>query len=228
MPTDNFLNTVPLDVKKETIQKKQVVGRKKPKKTKKTKQHTLKANLQDLYSVVSAITNAPSGLIFGHLWKGNAVSAKRELDLTLGRGKLKLGMMEEKVGHCNSEKEERYIAVTLVRVRRVHVHPLLYSNATPNLLSRHLVKLLSLKSERTRKVVTVSNGKNLGVLGKVMDGPVLFEHLEAIINFIVLQDVPFDLVIGRPTLKDLASCYTSDRRRIALVIASNKLSFQCV
>lgn len=43
--------------------------------------------------------------------------------------------------------------------------------------------------------------KKSGVLGKVCDVPVQFDKVKARIDFIVLRNVPFDLVIGRPTLK---------------------------
>lgn len=105
MPIDNLSNPVPVDVKKKKFQRKKVVGKKKPKKTKIKKRRTIKADLQDHYNVLSAITNAPSGLTFGHLWQGDAVSAKKELDSIFGRDMLKLEMMKENVEHHNSEME---------------------------------------------------------------------------------------------------------------------------
>lgn len=50
-------------------------------------------------------------------------------------------------------------------------------------------------------MVTVANGKKSDVLGKVMDGPVIIEQCEARIDFVMLQDVPFDPVVGCPNLK---------------------------
>lgn len=47
------------------------------------------------------------------------------------------------------------------------------------------------------------NAKKSGVHGKLTDVPVFLEHLETQIGFVLLQNVPFDLVVGRPTLKRL-------------------------
>lgn len=65
------------------------------------------------------------------------------------------------------------------------------------MVSPRLVKLLALKPEKTRKVVTVVNGEKSNVLGKVLDVRVIFEKLEARLDLVVLQNAPFDLVIGR-------------------------------
>lgn len=53
---------------------------------------------------------------------------------------------------------------------------------------------LLLKSERTKKVVTVANDNKSDVLGKVMDVPELFEQLEARIDYLVLKNDMFDLL----------------------------------
>lgn len=45
------------------------------------------------------------------------------------------------------------------------------------------------------------NGKKSNILGKTMNVPVMFDQSQARIDFIVLQNVPFHIVIGRPTLK---------------------------
>lgn len=48
-------------------------------------------------------------------------------------------------------------------------------------------------------------GDRSDVLKKVMDGPVLFEQMEARLDFTVLQNVPFVMDIGRLTCIRLSS-----------------------
>lgn len=52
--------------------------------------------------------------------------------------------------------------------------------------------------------MTIANRAKSGVLGKVRGIPVSFQNIEAQLDFVVLKNVPFDLVIGRPTLKQLS------------------------
>lgn len=155
------------------------------------------------YDIVSVFTKAQSGLIFGQVWQGDTVSAKRELDRIFGKGGLKFGLVEQENGRISQEKEEKCLSITLVKVHGVVFHIFLNSDATPNVASPRLVKQLAIKLERTKKVVTVSSAGESNVLGKVMNVPVLSAQLEARIDLIVLQNVPFDLMIGRPTLKQL-------------------------
>lgn len=51
--------------------------------------------------------------------------------------------------------------------------------------------------------MTVENGTKSGVVGKVLNVPVKFENLEAQVDFAVSKNVPFDVVIGRHTLRRL-------------------------
>lgn len=67
--------------------------------------------------MVSVLTNAPSGMTFRQLWKGEAVRAKKELDRIFGRDKLKLVVIEESDVDEKPEKEEKCFAVALVRAQ---------------------------------------------------------------------------------------------------------------
>lgn len=158
---------------------------------------------RDRYDEVSALANAPAWLTFRQLLQGDAASVRKELDRIFGKGKLKLGVIEEIEQTPLSEKEETLLALALAKVHEMDVYALLDSGAAPNVVSPLLAKRLSLRTEQSAKVMNVANGDNSDVLGKGVDVPVLFEGLEARIHFIVLKNVPFDLLIGRPTLKRL-------------------------
>lgn len=66
-------------------------------------------------------------------------------------------------------------------------------------------------------MVTMANGANSDGLGNVRDDPVSFRDLYALLEFVVLKNVPFDLVLGRPTLKRLEGVleFRSEEVRLA-------------
>lgn len=49
--------------------------------------------------------------------------------------------------------------------------------------------------------MTVANGSRSSVIGKLLDVPVFFEKFHVIIDFVVLKNVLFGLVMRQPTLK---------------------------
>lgn len=90
------------------------------------------------------------------------------------------------------------------------------SGTKPNVLSPQLVKSLSLRPVLTNKVVKVTNGNKSDVFGKVVNVPVLFQQMEATMDFVVPTRVPFDLVIGRPALKRLGGVLDFKRAEVGL------------
>lgn len=66
--------------------------------------------------MISALSNASTELTFGQLWSGNAVSAKKELDRTFGKGRLKFGVLEDADVIGQTSEEEKCLAVVLVKV----------------------------------------------------------------------------------------------------------------
>lgn len=62
---------------------------------------------------------------------------------------------------------------------------LLETGATPNVTSPNLTKRLGLKCEKTKKIVTFSNGSRVGVVSKVLDVSALFDKKEVRLDFMV-------------------------------------------
>lgn len=98
-------------------------------------------------------------------------------------------------------KKDKCLAVTLVKIYGRETYALLDTGATPNFVSLYLAERLKLNSERKNKLVTDANGSISKVIGKVFRVAVLFGEIKARIEVVVLKDVPFDVVTGRPTLK---------------------------
>lgn len=102
------------------------------------------------------------------------------------------------------------------------------SCANPNVISPQIVKHLSLSPKGTNNVVTVANGDKSGVQGNVTDVPNLFEELTYRIYFIIRENVPFDLFIGRPTLKRLGGVLDFRAEEVSLHYKGQKAKLSIV
>lgn len=151
--------------------------------------------------MIRALSNASTGILFGQLWQGNDVGVRKELDRLFGRGKQKLGVVEEFGGEDIQEEEKKCLAMIFVSVHGTNLIALMNFGAIPNVLSSTVAKRLALNLEQSIKMVTVADGSKSLVKGKLARVPVLLESLEAEIYFVVIHNIPFDLVIGRPRLK---------------------------
>lgn len=77
------------------------------------------------------------------------------------------------------------------------------SCATPNVLSQSVVDSLSISLEDTKKLITVANGENSGFRGKIFSTPVDFDNVKANSDFVFIENLPYDVVIDRSTIKRL-------------------------
>lgn len=134
------------------------------------------------------------------------MSARKELERTFRRKKLKLGVVEERDSD-NNGAEEKGLAGSVVHIHGVERHVLFDTAATPNVLSPRAVKKLSLSLEGTSKVVSVVTGAKSGAIGKIAGLPVFFDDLQAENDFIVLQNVPFYIIIRSQTVKNLGGVW---------------------
>lgn len=84
-------------------------------------------------------------------------------------------------------------------------------------MSPRVVGQLLLVPENTKRVFTVANGEKTGVLGKLNNLPVTFDDFPAHLDFVVLDNLPFDIVIGRPTLKRLGGLLDFQKEEVILL-----------
>lgn len=192
MPIYRLLNPVP-EVGKD---KKRKAQRKKGK----PRRHAVITHKQDRFNVISALINARTGLTSGQLWKGKAADPKKTQERFFKKGNFNLGLIEN-AGEC--DKVERCLADSVVQLHGVDVYVLVDSEATPNVMPPHLVEAHSVETEKLNMIVTVANGSRSKVLQKAVEVLVRVGQLQAIIELVVLPNVPFDIVIQRPTLKRL-------------------------
>lgn len=75
----------------------------------------------------------------------------------------------------------------------------IYSVAFPNVVSPNVVKELGVTLDESNVFVTVANGSMDGVLEKLNDVVVDLGGVILKVHFVVLDNLPFDVVIGYPT-----------------------------
>ena len=124
------------------------------------------------YNVVSELANAPSGLTFGQLVRGDSEGARKEMKRLLTR---KSGRSRSFAGHMNIFP--RSLRVVTVQVYGTDAQALQESGAVQNIMSPHLMKSLSLTPESTNKHITVAYGKSSPCVGSLPQVPVSFGGL---------------------------------------------------
>lgn len=75
----------------------------------------LRAERSEKYDVVSALTNAQTGMTFGKLWKGDAAIARKELERIFGKGGLKVGVVSDDPNKEGEDVEEKCMAVARIK-----------------------------------------------------------------------------------------------------------------
>lgn len=96
------------------------------------------------------------------------------------------------------------------------IHVLMESGDTWIVPSHCVVKKLSLKSGRKKKVVRVSTEENYGAKVKLSNFSTCSEKLRAKDDLIVLGTVPLDVTKGHPSLKKLRSMHSCNAKQIWL------------
>ena len=153
------------------------------------------------YDVVSELARAPSGLLFGQLARGDAESARWEINSLLAR-KARSGR-----GFGGPvELRPRRLGLTTVCVYGTEANSLLESGAVPNIISPKLVEKLSLAPKETKKHITAANGRGAACMCAPEQVPVSFGSLVSKMDFLVVAGAPFDLIIGLPSLEKIQAC----------------------
>lgn len=202
-------DVVMVDPKTNKKKKKKSSAKKVPSKKKASRRGTRSESKAALiekatdYSLVSALASAPTGLSFAQLLRGDAEQAKKDLDKLFSKNGLRVGVLAEGETKESGDKEESCLAVASIKLYGTETHALMDTGAVPNVVSSAIVEHLGIKPEVTKRVVTMASGEKAVVLGKVKDVPVTLGDLIAKMDFIVLENLPFPALIGRPSLTRL-------------------------
>ena len=166
------------------------------------------------YSLLTELARAPSGITFGQLVRDDADDAKKEMQKLFcsGTRKTKIATVWDTSFPLSTQ-------VGSIQYLLQGGKALLDSGEIPNLMSSRLSDELSLTPSPASRQFTVANGDTSQCIGTVSSVPVSFTDLIVPIDFLVVLNTPFDLIIGCPTLEALAA-------RLDLRKQMVKLSFQ--
>lgn len=153
-----------------------------------------------LYDVVSALTNAASGLSFGQILQGEVFRVQKELRKLFGKN---TSRRKEILTKRSERKSREILKVCPLTVHGQGVYSLLNTGAVPNLISTSLAKQLGLTFSYTKETITLADGTMTICHGAVRNIPVVFGELKTKMNFLVVDGVPIGVLIGIPEMEKL-------------------------
>ena len=163
------------------------------------------------YDVVSSLVNAPSGLTFVQLIRGDGDEAKKEIR------RLFTSRPRRSVAASIGTLPKR-LKVVAVQVYGTQMRALLDSGAIPNVMNASVASKLSLSPKPTSTKITVR--QKTTCLGSIEDVPVSFNGTVTSLNFLVVARSPVDILIGYPTLEELQACIDLGHRSVRMVIGN--------
>ena len=173
------------------------------------------------YNVISELANANTGLTFGQLIRGDGEKAKSDIKRLLARGARVRRNVTAAVS-TSSNVRPRRLKVVQIRAHGLPSEALLDSGAVPNLISEKFCKKLNLTFEQKSVGLTVADGQRARSIGLVSELPISFEDLHISMDFHVMENPPFDVIIGVPTLEALRGCLDFGLQQVTLLAGDRK------
>ena len=187
---------------------------KKPK-NKRKKSKSKKESIQEhvgKYNVITEFANAPAGLTFGQLTRGDAIEAVKMIRKLLGRGMATTATADLSSGPIPT----RVLRKQNVRVYGTTCSALLDSGAVPNIMSLPLAELLSLSPKDTGKKIRVADGSVSRCVGVLTEIPVAFDNIFVSTNFLVVSSPPCDLLLGVELMNNLKASIDFGRQTLQI------------
>ena len=163
--------------------------------------------------MVSSLANAPDGLTFGQLIRGDGEEAKKEICRLFNSRPRRL--VAASIGTL-----PKRLKVVAVQVYGTQMRALLESGSIPNVMNASVASKLSLSPKPTSTKITVANGQKTTCLGSIEDVPVSFNGTVTSLNFLVVAGSPVDILIGYPTLEELQACIDLGHQSARMVIGN--------
>ncbi len=154
------------------------------------------------YDLIQNLAQAEAGITFGHIARGEIEFAKNELQRILsgklGRTIVKFAGKDEVHGISMS----RHL---LVRVQVYSESPmtLFDSGAIPNVMLHKMVRKLYLRVKSTNRTIKVANCASEKCLGTLDEVPISMGEFVLPMDFLVLEETPYDILIGLLTMIQL-------------------------
>ena len=191
----------------------------------KNKRATRREGISDYvgkYDVVSELANASTGLTFGQLIRGDGEKAKSEIRRLLTRGTRVRRNVAAAVPGSSLTVRPRRLKVVQIKTFGTDAEALLDSGAVPNLISEKLCKKLSVDFNKKHIGLTVADGQRAHSIGTITDVPISFDDLHISMDFYVMKNPPFEVIIGVPTLEALRGCLDFGLQQVTLFAKDKK------
>ena len=153
------------------------------------------------YDLLSSLAQASSGITFGQIARGDVDSVRRDLQKIFS-GKVRksaVHVTKDEDGKTDDPSPPNRHQLVSVTVYSEPVYALLDSGAIPNVMSMKFAKKLNLEVTPTNRRIVVANGASDGCEGVVSNVPVAFGSIVMRLKFLVIENMPFDIIIGDPT-----------------------------
>ena len=151
------------------------------------------------YDFLNSVASAPTGIMFGQIANGDIESVRKQLLSIVSKRRSKPAV------HMASEQEKDVLPPNQHQVVQLTVYSepdfsFLDSGTIANVMSDRLANKLKLSLAPPERRIVVANGSTGGSKGIVSDVPVGFGKIIVRLKFIVIESVPYDLIIGTPAL----------------------------
>lgn len=161
--------------------------------------------------MLTELARAPCGRTLGQLMRGDADEAKREIRRIFS-SRVSRSVLTQVGG------PPRRLKVFSVRVYGMVSQALLDLGAVPTLRTSELCETLSLFPQPTTRRITVADGKNAFVRGVVQNVPVLFGELSEPLDYLVVEETAFEVIIGCRALEKLQACLDIGQQHVNITV----------
>lgn len=144
----------------------------------------------------------------------DAEKDEKDLDHNFLKGWLSVGAI---MGSPANE-DKRCLGVFEIKLYGTQIDAIMNAVSVPNWVSVKAVKRLGANLERSILLLTVANGSMAGVLSKLNYVPV--DHGGAAFNMhlVLLENLPFDVFIGSPTISRLQKVLVFEKSDVHFVL----------
>ena len=154
---------------------------------------------------LKSLACAPAGITFGQIANGDVDSVKKELQMIIAQKVKRTSVNVAGEGDRSPSLTNRHQVVEL-EVYSEAVYGLLDSGAVPNVMSDKVANKLRLELSPTERRIIVADRTSGGCAGSISGIPVSFGSIVMRLDFLVIAPVPYDLIIGAPTLLEMRAC----------------------
>ncbi len=167
------------------------------------------------YDLINNLALAQVGITFRHIARGDFEFARNELQ------KIFSGKVDRTILNCAGKDEVHEVSMSRHLLVRVQVYSestiaLFDSGAIPKVMSHKMVKKLHLRMQPSNRSIKVANCASEKCVGALNEVPISMGELIVHMDFLVLEETSYDILIGLPTMMQLRA--RSDYYRMVLKI----------